>query len=244
MSDVDRLAEQVNEAQRWLAEASVEPPAPAPLDRVKAQVRLALAERWLEQRFGGESKEIPERASLGGEEDGFACPTAPQPVAQVLARVKARVHAALTAEQDRVRLPGEPLRRESNRVRRLGGQRSRAETPPGSDIGRVYRFVSTLAAAACLLLAAGLGFRSAGASIGAAQRAQASLRAVDDLAAVMQRDQGDSDTEWAALDAAVTNLENSLAGRSDDSWDDEWMDVFDEEIEDLMDAAGLSPGVS
>jgi len=239
VSDVDRLAEQVDEAQRWLAEAGVEPPAPAPLDRVKARVRLALGERWLEEQLGAESDGATERRSDEGEDRRLRPPLGPNPDARALERVKARVREALAAERDHV-----PPLRARDRVPLLGEPWSYASVPGRSSAGRLYRFASTLAAAACLLLAAGLGFRSAGTSVGLAERARSSLRAVDDLAAVMQRDRGDPEVEWTALAAAVTDLENAFAGRSDDDWDETWMDALDEEIDDLTDDAGLSSDVS
>ena len=193
MTDSDRLAEQIEQQERWLAGLNVDGPAPGNLDEVKRRVRLALDEAWLaEQRLE---------------------PSADRALAAVKARLAAELVARGAAADPALARP-EPVR-------------------------RVYRFVSTFAAAAALLLAAGLGFWSASSVEG-----RASFEALDDLAAVMQRQPDEFETEWEALDQELTALENTFVRRFEATWDETLLDTLDEDIDDLTLEIGLSPDVS
>ncbi len=67
---------------------------------------------------------------------------------------------------------------------------------------------------------------------------------IDALAAVMQREAADEETEWAALEAELTELEETLVQRSASTWDRTVLDVLDEEIDEVMLDVGLPPEVS
>ena len=196
MTDFDRLAEEIERRERWLADAGLEPLAAPDLDAVKRRVRVAIDEAWL--------------AEQGLE---------PAADRQALAKVKARL--------------GDELRAHG----READATPAASVPPGG----VYQFVSTFAVAAALLLAAGLGFWSA---MSPGPAPPASFTGLDELAAVMQRDLDEEETEWEALEEELAALEDALAGGPQAAWDETLLDSLDEEIDDLMLEVDLSPEVT
>ncbi|MHC4063998.1 MAG: hypothetical protein ACYSUQ_08280 [Planctomycetota bacterium] len=180
-------------------------------------------ERWLagagvEGPAPGDLDEVKRRVRIAIDECWLAQQAVTPPLGDVLTTVKARIREASPP----------------------GGPAGTGPTPVAEPAGRAYRFVSTFAAAAALLLAAGLGLWSASSSLGR----RASFEALDELATVMQRQTDEVEAEWVALETELTALENALASMPETTWDQTLPDTLDEEIDDLMLEVGLTPDVS
>ncbi|HUU83007.1 MAG TPA: hypothetical protein VM243_05830 [Phycisphaerae bacterium] len=142
------------------------------------------------------------------------------PSATALAGVKRRVRQELAAGRPEHRM---------------------AAKAAGPGTGRMpYPVSRTLAAAAALALAAGLGFWSAVSS----PDGPAVAADLDDLAAVMGRDFDDEEVEWEAIEMELAELEATLVQGADPGWEDEALDELFDEMDELSNDVGLSPGVS
>ncbi len=183
-------------------------------------------ERWL--RGLGVEVEPPQglelvkhRVRLAVDEAWLTEQNVEPPSASALAGVKARIRQELMATATHLRPVGNYVV---------------APTP----VGRAYPLSRSFAAAAALLLAAGLGFWSAVSSPDQSPTAGV----WGDLAIVMSRDFDDDELEWESLDAALDDLEEMFAQASEPAWDDDLLDELDDEIEALMTDFDLSADVS
>jgi hypothetical protein len=148
-----------------------------------------------------------ERVRLAIDEAWLAERAEAEPSAEVLASVKRAVAAELAAT-------GEPTRR----------------VPPAAAPSRLYGFLSSLSAAAVLMLAAGLGFWSAFSS----PDRTLTYDRIDDLVAVMGRDTDDEEAEWDVIESELTALESAFAQGATSTWDSALFEGVDDEIDTLM----------
>ncbi|MCP4247892.1 MAG: hypothetical protein GY778_12660 [bacterium] len=238
MDSQDRQSE-IEQLERWLASAGIDAPVEPALDDVKLRTRIALGEAWL--------------VAAGLDPPG-------QPALdQVKRRVRVALDESWLADQGvdwlgEDRPVGDALSAVKNRLRAEldGGDHGPEFVPPAvHDVtrhraGRIYRMPSVLAAAAALLFAVGLGLWSASTPpiLNPTLGGEASVDDLDALAEVMQRDAAEVETEWTALEAELTELEETLVQGPASGWDLNLVDELDEEIDEVMSDVGLSPEVS
>ena len=150
--------------------------------------------------------------------------------------IKHRVRTAVNEQwlADRpAQPPAQPDLAAVKRLVRAELQRSDSgDAPPTlAPAARMYQFVSTLAAAAALLLAAGLGLWSA---TNPRQVRPADRVDVTALVEVLARSPDEEETEWESIEDELVALETLLVDGFEDDYHEDLLDELDDEIDDWI----------
>ena len=150
--------------------------------------------------------------------------------------IKHRVRTAVNEQwlADRpAQPPAQPDLAAVKRLVRAELQRSDSgDAPPTlAPAARMYQFVSTLAAAAALLLAAGLGLWSA---TSPRQERSAPQLDVAALVEVLARSPDEEETEWESIEDELVALETLLVDGFEDDYHEDLLDELDDEIDDWI----------
>lgn len=160
-----------------------------------------------------------------------------------LQRVKQRVRGALNEAWLANRDPSPPVAADLDRVKarlraELSSQAARLAARPS---GSVYRFVSTFAAAASLVLAAGLAIWTSSSPDRISPPTQPGSQ--DGLLVVLSRSFDEEEAEWQAIADEISVVEATLACSLDSGWNEALLDELDTEIDDLMNELNLAEEV-